>query len=316
MKRFVAHASLFLSVAMTLFYISRMDLLGNAAPEGEPEEVPPIVKLIAENPYNAMFLSPTLFKSNHIIAYYGHPQSRHMGIVGRYSKEQLAERIKATVARYDKVNGEKGVIPAFYLIYGTAQPAGNIYIMPDQMVESYIHFAATNGILMILDHQIGRFTPQQAIEKLLPFLKYPNVHLAFDAEWRTTRPLKEIGFVTGQELNIAQAMIRDYMIKHDISGKRALIFHEFNTRMIRSRDDARSDYDPVVLIHSTSGWGSPSMKLGTHSRNALATNIPWKGFKLWYDHGDTRPGAHIDRPVMTPEQVLALDPQPVLIMYQ
>lgn len=320
MKQAIAHISLGLSVIMTLFYFTSINPVGLsglvAEPEAQHDDVAPIVRMIADNPHNARFLSPTLFKSNTIVAYYGHPQSRQMGIVGRYSIAQLGERIRATTERYNQLNGERGAIPALYLIYGTAQPGGNIYIMPEAILKPYIHYTATNGMLLILDHQIGKYTPQHALETLLPYLKHPHVHLAIDAEWRTTRPLRELGYVTGEELNILQEMMRDYMTKHDIPGKRSLTFHEFNTNMIRNRDQARADFDPVVLIHSTSGWGTPGMKLGTHSRNALATNIPWKGFKLWYDHGDGRPGAHIDRPLMSPEQVLGLDPEPVLIMYQ
>jgi hypothetical protein len=41
--------------------------------------------------------------------------------------------------------------------------------------------------------------------------------------------------------------------------------------------------------------------------------MPVKGFKLWYDFGI--PG-HTDRPLMTPEEVMGLNPRPYVIMYQ
>ncbi|MCD8509521.1 MAG: hypothetical protein LRY73_06305 [Bacillus sp. (in: Bacteria)] len=46
-----------------------------------------------------------------------------------------------------------------------------------------------------------------------------------------------------------------------------------------------------------------------------ATNIPYKGFKLWYYYSDIR-GVHYDDPLMTPEEVMSLDPKPGLVIYQ
>jgi hypothetical protein len=208
------------------------------------------------------------------------------------------------------------MVPAFYLIYGTAQPGGNIITMTSNLVDPYIRYTATNGFLLILDHQIGKYGPKHAVETLLPFLRYPNVHLAIDPEWRTTRPMKEIGWVSGDELNEVQAVMRRYMLTNRIPGKRMLIVHQFENKMIQNRERARLAYDPVVLVHSISGWGSPSMKLATYQRHSVATNMPVKGFKLWYDPGIRRPGLHYDAPLMPPQQVLGLKPEPMLIMYQ
>ncbi|MBU0934981.1 MAG: hypothetical protein KKI09_12200 [Spirochaetes bacterium] len=49
--------------------------------------------------------------------------------------------------------------------------------------------------------------------------------------------------------------------------------------------------------------------------NARITQISQKGFKLWYHYSD-KPGIHYDSPLMTPAQVLALSPPPMLVMYQ
>lgn len=264
---------------------------------------------------NAEFTSPTLFDDNYVVAYYGHPRSRLMGIVGRHPKPELAALLKETADSYNRLNPDRGVIPAIYLIYGTCQPEGRINLMSRSMVESYIEFAYDNGILIYLDHQIGRYSIEHAMETLLPFLKYPNVHLAFDPEWRTDRPMRVIGSVAAEELNSMQQMMQDYMIQNNIPGKRQLVFHQFDSRMIRNIKDVRSDYDPVILVHTTSGWGPPNMKLSTHRRNALVENIPYKGFKLWYYYSD-KPGIHYDNPIMTPAQVLDLNPEPGLIIYQ
>lgn len=266
--------------------------------------------------HDRLYHSPILFQSNQIIAYYGHPLARYMGIVGRHPMRELGPMLKRTAARYDRLNGSKGAVPAFYLIYGTAQPGGNILTMDKKLLDPYIRYTATNGFLLILDHQIGKYGPRHAVSRLLPYLKYPHVHLAIDPEWRTTRPMKEIGWVSGDELNEVQRMMRGYMLTNRIPGRRMLIVHQFENKMLVRRERARVAYDPVVLVHSISGWGTPSMKLNTYARGSQATNMPFKGFKLWYDPGMRVPGLHFDTPLMPPEQVLELRPEPMLIMYQ
>lgn len=272
--------------------------------------------LVQPDPLEQFFYDTNMFVSNHVLAYYGHPGSRYMGILGRFSKEQLRLRLLTEASNYDRTNGNKGVIPALYLIYATAQPGGELAYLNSNIVLSYINFCYTNRMLLYLDHQIGRYGPENAIKKLLPFLKYPNVHLAFDAEWRTDKPMKQIGHVTGPEINQAQEMIRSYMLSNHIQGVRQLVFHQFKWQMIRQREKIRTDYYPVLLVHSTSGWGPPHQKLGTHAFNAQATNMPYKAFKLWYHPGVEKKGIHYDQPLMTPGQVLNLDPQPGLIIYQ
>ncbi len=261
------------------------------------------------------FTDPQLFEKNHIIAYYGHPNSKIMGIVGRETKQRLAELLREKAATYDKINGEKGVIPAIYLIYGTCQPGGKIGIMTPKMVKEYIDFAIDNGFLIYLDHQIGKYTLADAMNTLLPFLKYPNVHLAIDVEWRTDRPMKQIGHIRGNELNDIQLQMKNYILENKISGKRQLVFHQFNYKMLRDSSLAKSDYDPVMLVHTTSGWGGPKGKVSTHALNSKVSNIPNKGFKLWLFYSNKK-GVHFDSPLMSPETVLALNPQPGLIIYQ
>ncbi|HPS59551.1 MAG TPA: hypothetical protein PK514_15730 [Spirochaetota bacterium] len=274
---------------------------------------------VADIIYNKLFgeklFSPGFFKENHIVAYYGHPRSRIMGIVGRHPVHELGPMLKATAASYDIINGDKGVVPAIYLIFGTCQPGGEINRIDKKLLDRYIEYTLLNGMLLYLDHQLGKYSIEEAINEMLPYLKYPNVHLAFDPEWHTTRPMREIGYVTAAEINSAQKLMKEYMLKNGIRGKRQLVFHQFNPKMVRNREGISASFDPVILVHTTSGWGPPDNKRSTHDRNALTVNIPDKGFKLWFFY-TTKKGVHYDKPLMTPEEVLALRPEPGIIIYQ
>ena len=149
---------------------------------------------------------------------------------------------------------------------------------------------------------------------ILPFLKYPNVHLALDPEWRTTQPMRVIGSGTGDEINKDQEMMDKYIKENNITGRRMLVIHQFNAIMIKKRANVRSDYERVQLIHCADGFGSPQLKKDSYAYNALAQNIPLKSFKLFSK--PTVAGAGYDQPMMTPDEVFNLNPRPYLIMYQ
>jgi len=252
--------------------------------------------------------------NNDILAYYGHPGSRNMGILGRYSMEELDKLLTKLAAEYEAVNGGRKVQKAFYLIYGTVWPKGEIGIIGDKVLLPYIEYGLKNDILVFIDHQIGRYDPIDSLKKMLPYLRYPNVHLALDPEWRTHSPMVSIGSVRADEVNLAQQVMEDYMIENNIPGERMLVIHQFNHVMIQNRTEVKSNFNRVRLIHCADGFGSPGVKRSTYDYNALASNIPIKAFKLFYNFGI--PGAGYDDPIMSPRDVYKLNPRPYIIMYQ
>ncbi len=279
---------------------------------GEVASVPSYREFLHDQRESAQLQSVLL--NNDVFALYGKPGSKAMGILGQYSLTGIEPVMNEFVRLYDAANGDRGIQPAFYIIYGTCWPGGDIGILSESTVRQYIEFAADRGWDVYLDHQIGKYTVETAVKKLLPWLEYPNVHLALDPEWRTTKPMQEIGSVTADEVNMAQKMIQDYMIEHAIPGRRMLVIHQFKPKMILNRGSVRSDFALVQLIHCADGFGSPTLKKSTYAQNALATNIPLKSFKLFLK--PMVEGAGYDVPIMSPEDVFQLNPRPYLIMYQ
>jgi len=275
-------------------------------------EVPGEEDMAAQNLADSVAL-PVL-ANNQILAFYGKPGSKSMGILGEYSKEDLARMLDGYAKLYDDVNGPTGVVTAFYLIYGTCWPGGEIGYLKDSVVQSYIDYAAAHNMLVFVDHQIGRYGVEDAMKHLLPFLKYPNVHIAIDPEWRTTLPMKEIGRISADELNAAQKMMSDYIETEGIPGDKMLVVHQFRYSMIQGREKVKASYSHVLLVHTADGFGSPQLKRNTYAMNSLAANMPLKGFKLFFK--TAVPGAGWDNPLLTPSEVLALDPRPALIIYQ
>ena len=256
----------------------------------------------------------SLLLNNDILAYYGHPNSRNMGILGRYSIEELDEKLGELAREYEKESGGRTVLKAFYLIYGTVWPEGEIGILREETLRRYVEYCLERDILVFIDHQIGRYDPVDSLKRMLPWLKYPNVHLALDPEWRTSKPMEEIGTVTAEELNRAQQVMEDYIIANDIRGERLLVVHQFNWRMIQNRERVNSGFRRVRIVHCADGFGAPHLKRAAYAYNAQASNMPVKGFKMFYNFGI--PGAGYDSPLLTPKEVYALEPRPYIIMYQ
>jgi hypothetical protein len=256
----------------------------------------------------------SILLNNDILAFYGHPLSQNMGILGRYPITELDALLTKLAREYKAVSGGRNVRKAFYIIYGTVWPEGEIGIIRDSVLLEYIQYALDHDILIFIDHQIGRYDPVESIKKMFPYLRFPNVHLALDPEWRTTIPMREIGSMTGNELNRVQQAMETYMVEHEISGERLLVIHQFNWRMIRDRETVKTGRDKIRLIHCADGFGNPSIKRASYAYNAQAHNMPLKGFKLFYNFGI--PGAGYDNPLFSPTQVYGLNPRPYLIMYQ
>ncbi|MDR2841619.1 MAG: hypothetical protein LBV52_00270 [Spirochaetaceae bacterium] len=265
----------------------------------------------------SLVITDSILLNNDILAFYGHPIAKNMGILGRYSKEELEKKLTELAKEYKAESGGKNIQKAFYIIYGTVQPGGRILTIDDiqkDLLKEWIEFAQKNDTLVFIDHQIGKYDPIESLKTMFPYLQYPNVHLALDPEWRTTKPMEEFGGVSAEEINAAQQAMEDYITENNITGERMLVIHQFREVMIKDRKDVRSDFKNIRLIHCMDGVGTPNQKRETYRFNALATNIPIKAFKLFYDF--KLPGVLVDSPLLTPKEVYLLEPRPYIIMYQ
>lgn len=285
-------------------------------PSEAPEETASIdIPVLGELDLEAFSIAPR-GKADEalIVAFYGHPRSEAMGILGEYPLPQMARKLMAVAKEYDDANGDQPVLPAFHIIYATVFENADVGILNHDILQRYIDFAEEHGFAVFLDHQLGKHDVVKSVRTMLPFLRYESVHLAIDPEWSTPLPGKEIGSVTAEEINRSQQLIQDYLIEHDLPGDRMFIVHQFNWAMIENRENVRTDFERVRLVHNADGFGPPAAKIRSWEFNLLARNIPVKGFKLFYPKS-WRDGG-FDYPLMSVEDVMDLDPRPAVIMYQ
>ena len=284
--------------------------------EEAPEAMPVSAPVVSE-PWNYGAEPPPIpgvIDNSDVVAFYGHPLSFYMGILGETPIEEMADQLRDVAREYDAVNGRRTVAPAFHIIYATAYADANVGVLDSEVLAEYIEFAEENDFVVILDHQLGKHDVVESVRQMLPYLHYDSVHLAIDPEWSTLTPNEVIGSVHAEEINRAQQIIQDYLKEEGIDQRKMFIVHQFNWVMIEDRSLVRSDFERVDLVLNASGFGPPGDKTKTWDYLRAATNIPLKGFKLFYPK-DWRDGGY-DDPLMTPEEVLALEPRPVLIMYQ
>ena len=242
------------------------------------------------------------------VTYYGRPGIALMGIIGEQSAADIMPLIKAKAAEYDDANGPKlGVQPAVHLVWGMAtvdpQPDNShLGYLTEAEVMPYIEEGLKAGVDVILDSQIANLSPTASISPALPYLKYPNVHLAIDPEFAVVHqgqyvPGNPIGYITADQVNDVERQMAEYMRANGITGKRVLMVHQFQSNMILDKEKLDASFPEVELTLSVDGFGNPYVK--TSKYNALVdANTPFTSFKLFYGW---------DKPLMTPREALGVD---------
>ena len=259
---------------------------------------------------NPLFAEQQLPTTNElIVGYYGRPGAASLGVLGQYPIEELMTKIKAKAEEYAQITGNKKVTPAFDLIYGLASSApgrDKDYILPlsDEVLMKYINAAQSHGFAVIIDLQLGKMTPVEAVQPVLKYLKYHNVHIAIDPEFEVkgldVRPGKVIGHISGEEVNQVQAAMTEYMTKNGITENKILVVHMFTPHMVGDKK-AVKNYDKIKLIMNLDGHGSPKLKIGIYNglyTDAVSAKVAG-GFKLFFKE---------DKPsMMTPKQVMGME---------
>jgi len=148
----------------------------------------------------------------------------------------------------------------------------------------------------------------EEIEGLRPWLELPHVQVALDPEFAMAEgeiPGEVIGQIDAADVLYAQQWLAELSASAGIPPK-VLIVHQFHHSMI-SNKELITPIPGVQLVIDSDGWGPPDMKMDTYGVVNTQQQIEYDGIKLFYRQ---------DNPLMTPEEVLALDPVPDLIIYQ
>ena len=247
-----------------------------------------------------------------ILSYYGFPGNELMGILGEYSMEDLLPILQEQAAAYEAADPSRPVVLAYEVIASVAQrdpmeDGSYIARIDDETLDAYAEFCEQNGLLLILDLQFGRLSVEDELNAIKPWLKLPHVHPALDPEFAIKEgetPGEDLGGIDADDVERAMEWLLRVQRQNDLPPK-ILVVHQFHWYSISNKERIQP-VDGLQFVLEVDGWGPPDDKRETY-RVLTENPIEYHGFKLWYRQ---------DEPLMTPEEVVALDPSPDIVIYQ
>lgn len=274
----------------------------------EPEEMERITRRYTPPP-----VYTSVFKGKVFVGLYGAPSGPGLGILGRTNATNTVAIAVEQALAYQALLTDSVVIPFFHMVTTVADPFagpdGNYnHRMTTDTVQIWIDVAHQFGLASVVDIQTGYSPITTELEYHRYFLEQKDVHLAIDPEFMMPGtgavPGDKIGHMSAKQLNIAQAWLNKLAMR--IGEQKALIIHQFDPRMFSGKEEI-IDYPRVDLVWDSDGFGGPGAKKGDYLLYATEPGFEYGGFKLFYNY---------DTPLMSPAEVLELDPKPVFVVYQ
>jgi hypothetical protein len=252
--------------------------------------------------------------SGRLVTWYGHPDNNRLGILGEFADpETMITKLKAQAAAYGAADPSRKAIPTIELIASVASdkpgPDG-LYLNRTRMplIEEYAHLAKEHNCLLLLDIQLGYDSVENEVARLMPVLAQPHVHLAIDPEFHVKRgeiPGQAYGSVSAAEVMGAARTLATIAGKNSLPEK-VLVIHQFRDDMLPDKANITT-VPHVQMVIVMDGFGAPGAKTGNYTTFVHDEPIQYGGIKLFYKQ---------DVPLLTPAQVLALDPSPLVVIYQ
>lgn len=248
-----------------------------------------------------------------LIAYYGSPMGPGLGILGRSDITTTLTQLQEQITPYQELDPDVEYVPVFHMVTTVADAyAGGDedynHRVPHETIVPWVEAARAVGGWSIVDIQPAHADLDTELDLIEPLLREPDVHLAVDPEFMMASedeiPGTSLGQITGPQVNWLQARMEQ--IARATGQRKLLIIHQFDDRMIEQKERILN-YPLVDLVWDADGFGSASSKIGDYIQYSGETGFEYGGFKIFYRY---------DASVMTPEQVLALDPLPILVIYQ
>jgi hypothetical protein len=263
-------------------------------------------------------LPGAILPRHRIVAYYGNPFSKKMGILGELPPQQMLARFDQEIAGWNRADPAHPVLPALHLINVVAQGGAGrdgMYRarMPDKQVEEVAQWAESRNAIVILDMQVGKSSIQAEFPRVIPFLRRPNFHFAVDPEFMMKnggKPGGKIGTMDASDINWVADQLAQIVRENHLPPK-VLIIHRFTRNMVTGAERIRL-HPEVQIVMNMDGWGAPWLKRDSYKDYIVAHPVQFTGFKLFYHNDQKKQGSRM----MTKAEVLALRPQPLYIQYQ
>jgi hypothetical protein len=260
-------------------------------------------------------LPGAILPAKRIIAFYGNPKSKRMGILGEFEPEEMLRKLDAEVAAWNRLDPEHPAQPALHVIVLVADPhpgpSGKYRTRHDSaMIEKVYGWARSRNALMFVDLQVGQSTLQDELPWIEKFLVRPDVHLGIDPEFSMKSggvPGRRIGTYDAADVNYAIRYLAELVRKHQLPPK-VLVVHRFTPEGVTNARKIVPDPNVQVVMHMD-GFGPPWMKRDTYWRDIKREPVQFTGWKQFTK-------AKNDRPPTPRADILRLWPVPLYIQLQ
>ncbi|HET8672788.1 MAG TPA: hypothetical protein VFL87_04070, partial [Thermoleophilaceae bacterium] len=161
--------------------------------------------------------------------------------------------------------------------------------------------------LLVLDIQPGHAGFLSETEHLTRWLREPDVGIALDPEWHTPGqiPGKVIGSVGAAEINAVSRYVAR-IVRRERLPQKLFVVHQFTPSMIVGKPLVK--HRPgLAITMNIDGFGTPSAKVGKYEQFMSDGTRFDQGFKVFF---------HEDTHMLSPQQVLQLQPPPDLVVYE
>jgi hypothetical protein len=274
--------------------------------------------------------------THRVVAFYAIPNAEATGPAYALNASML-QRLRTQGLDYQRLDPAHPVQPGIDLVAsvpdGYPGPSGNYshHLDPDT-IQSYIDFCKQNSLILFLDLNIGQAPVMSEVNFFLPYLeRYAFVDMAIDPEWMFPRrdgiPGINLSNVRASDLNPVIEALAKIPMKYHVPRK-ILLIHQYRSdgdtlkdpydagqAEIADKRDLLSDsrVDVVIHVDSVGGYSGDQADKTWQYNNWVGQdmqryhNFRYGGFKMFY---------HLEaKTLMTPRQVLALKPPPLIVTY-
>lgn len=274
--------------------------------------------------------------AHRVVAFYAIPNAQATGPAYELTPSMLSH-LRAQGAAYQQLDPAHPVQLGIDLVAsvpdGFPGPEGTYsHHLDSATIHSYITFCQKYDLLLFLDLDFGRAPIMKEVNVFLPYLEhYAFVQMAIDPEWMFPRhdgiPGINLSNVRASDLNPIIETLAELPMKYHVPRK-ILLIHQYRPdgdglkkpydagqAEIADKRDLLNDprVDVVIHIDSVGGYigdrADKTWQYDTWVGQDMQKyhNFRYGGFKLFY---------RIEaKTLMTPRQVLALKPPPMVVTY-
>ncbi|GAA0736233.1 hypothetical protein Drose_18760 [Dactylosporangium roseum] len=297
-----------------------------ATPTAAPEPARPVFDPDAGAPL------PT----NRVVAFSAVPGAAVTGPAYQLSDAMLT-RLRDQAAQYQALDPAHPVVAGIDLVVSVpdrypGDDGSYRHHVDKATIDRYVEFCKRNGLVLFLDLNFGWTDPLTELNIFSHYLRLPFVHVAIDPEWMFPRrdgvPGVNLSNVRAADLNPLIDAVADLPERYQVPRKMFLI-HQYRPdgdgladpydpaeALIADKRNLRDDsrVDVIVHVDSVGGWpGDIEVKIRQYSAWVAQSmqrhgNFRYGGLKIFYQQESKHK-------LMTPRQVMALRPPPMVITY-